>query len=141
MVRIYLPLLLFLFVSFTGISQSKKDIKEEKIMSIKTIVYDSTTGIEKTRVKKIVNYDKKGNIIEEINYDKDGKIKKHTESIYDERDNLLTRTFYFANGKVKKVNKYVYTGKLKMAKLVYDNKGKLVLKEEYIYKKADIEKE
>jgi len=126
-----------LMFGLQAFSQSAKTVKNEKILSQTIKEYDYSSGNEKVNIIKYFRYDERGNEIELKEYDKNGKIKKHTESIYDEVDNEISRTYFYPNGKVKKVYKYVYEGKLRTEKTIYDEDGKLQIKREYIYEKVD----
>ena len=134
-------LVLFVMFSFLVKAQSKKDILKNEISEITINEFDYSSGKEKLSNSEFFRYDEKGNQIEYIEYSDNKKIVKHTESIYDEDNNEISRTYFYSNGKIKKVYKYLYEGKLKISKQIYDEKGELQMRKEYLYLKNHKEKD
>lgn len=137
-------------------SQSKKDIKKNKITSV--AVTESHDGKSITDSKTI--YDASGEIIEKTEYTKEGLLKKTikyklnnlgdvvSEEEYDERNILKEKTeikynalgdkkeelVYDASNKLIKKNLYVYDAKgLKIERKTVDISGRTIADKKYTY--------
>ena len=140
-------------------SQSKKDIRNNKIVSETSNVTIFENGKEVTYKDSFTTYDKNGNVIERIEFYKDGKIKHKETSkyssnknkieiieyddkdkitikttfVYDNNDNKILETEY-QNGKLVKQTAYVYNNKgFKTERRVVDENKKLINIKKYIY--------
>lgn len=147
---------IFIIIGFQSFSQSKKDIKKNKIATI--VVTETANG--KTIDDSKVSYDVNGEIIEKSEYLKDGTLKKTVkyklnnlgdvveENEYDEKNTLKEQTIisynalgdkkeelvYDGNKKLLKKHVYIYNSKgLKTERKTFDSSGKLVGTKKYTY--------
>lgn len=111
-------------------SQSKKEIKDLGIISIKTV---SHINEKSSYIEKIEKYDAEGNLIEEIKYYPDKSIKSHVCWTYNKNNNKFTEIHYDKNDKIIKKTEYQYNEGLRTSKKEYDEKGKLTEWKTYEY--------
>lgn len=122
-----------LFLTFSvadGYSQQKPGNNNIRKMEVTEEKHND--GIVKTYTEYKVEYDTKGNIIDELEY-KDGVFSKHFSYEYDAANNKIKETEYDKTGKVVKKSVYKYENNLRIEKSVYDNKDKLKSKKTYKY--------
>jgi len=152
---------LVLFLNFTlSFSQSKKDIRSNKITSETAYITINENGKDITYKDSYTAYDKDGNTIEQIDYFKEGSIKrkelnkfnshkdKIEEAIFDAKDKSFRKTTFIyntnnqkvgeiefdASGKILKQSVYTYNSKgFKVDKKTYDANKKLLSTKKYNY--------
>ena len=64
-------------LSFTVLSQSKKEIKKNNVKSVKETNTTFIDGKEVTLDVSFQRYDDDGNLVEEVEYNDEGKVKSH----------------------------------------------------------------
>lgn len=138
---------LFLLTFFgTGFSQSKKEIKKNKILSVTEWTIKMEDGKEITYKESYTAYDKNGNVTENTEYNKDGSIKKKETAVYDNlKGKIVQETKYEDKTKIS-VNKddkqkdffkktvYKYNANNdKTEEQEFDSTNKLTKKKQYSY--------
>lgn len=114
-------------------SQSKKEVKENKIKSTLENVTIIENGKEITYKDTYTEFDKNGNIVAQTEYNKDGSVKKKITSKYDSFKNKTEELEYEGNHLVRK-RLFSYNGNgEKTLEVTYDGSGKLLKKEVFIY--------
>jgi hypothetical protein len=119
-------------------AQSKKDIRENKIVSETSTISITENGKEIIYKDSFTVYDKQGNIIEQTDYNKEGGIKrketnkynankdKTEEVVFDGKDKTTIKTTFFYNSNDQKIGEIEYdgTGKiLKQSMITYNANG------------------
>jgi hypothetical protein len=154
------PILGFMLVSLFVSAQSKKDIRENKILSETTYTTSYENGKEVSYKDTYTVYDKNGNVIEETEYTKTGDIKrketnkynanndKTEEVVFDGKDKTTTKTVFYYNALGQKIGEISYdsSGKIhhqisysynsngfKTEKKTYDAGKKLLSVKKYTY--------
>lgn len=118
----------------TAFSQSKKDIKKNKIKSVKvtnTVIKD---GKDQTLNESFQRFDASAEVIEEINYDDDGGIKSHFTYTLNKNGDKTEEISYQADGKIKKKKtiKYDANGD-KIEEIHTDANGTFIDKDVFTY--------
>ena len=115
-------------------AQSKKDIKKNKIKSVKVTMTTVKSGAEVTIPESVERYDANSNLLEVIDYDKEGKVKLHESYTLNKGGDVIEQINYTEDGKVNKkiVTKYNALGD-KTEETRYDANGVLLNKEVYTY--------
>ena len=126
-----------LFASFVVLSvsaQSKKDLKKNKVKSVRETETTLVNGKELTADNSFYRYDSNNEVIEEIDYDSEGKVKMHNTYVYNKNGDKIEEVVYHSDGKIKKkkVFKYNSTGD-KTDETQYDAAGNLIQKSTYAY--------
>jgi hypothetical protein len=119
-------------------AQSKKDIRENKIISETSNITAVENGKEVTYKDSYIVYDKNGNVTEETEYNKDGSIKrketnkynankdKTEEMVFDGKDKTTHKTTFFYNSGGQKIGEIEYDGDgkiLKQSMIIYNANG------------------
>ena len=119
-------------------AQSKKDIRENKIVSETSNITTIENGKEVTYKDSYILYDKNGNIAEETEYNKDGTIKrketnkynankdKTEEVVFDGKDKTTRKTTFYYNANGQKIGEIEYDGSGKIEKqsmIIYNANG------------------
>lgn len=108
-------------------SQSKKKIREHKIISETTYNTKIVDGKEVSIKDSYTAYDKNGNIVEEIEYNKDGVVKKKEKSVYNSNKDKIEEVRTGANGKFISKSTFLYNGSgEKVGEIEYDEAGKII---------------
>lgn len=131
--------IVLLCLTITTVSaQSKKDIRENKIVSETSNITTIDNGKEVTYKDSYVVYDKNGNVAEETEYNKDGTIKrketnkyntnkdKTEEVVFDGKDKTTHKTTFFYNSGGQKIGEIEYDGAgkiLKQSMITYNANG------------------
>jgi hypothetical protein len=141
-------------------AQSKKDIRDNKIVSETSFVTTMENGKETTYKESYTIYDKKGCVTEQTEYTKEGAIKrketnkyninkdKTEEVVYDGKDKTTQKTTFLYNangqkiaeiesdgsGKIMKQSMILYNANgLKTEKKTYDANKKPISSKKYTY--------
>ena len=127
-----LTILLFIFIPLFSFSQSKAEIKANKIHSSTVHKTEQKDGQTISYKESYEEYDKNGNTILKIEYTKSGDIKKKQTYKFDKFGNEIERTdFDRKSGQtVKKTIKYDPNGE-KSEETSYDSEGNLIEKVTY----------
>lgn len=155
-----LAILFFLLSSFYLSAQSKKDLRENKILSETTYTTSYENGKEVSYKDTYTVYDKNGNVIEETEYAKNGDIKrketnkynanndKTEEVVFDGKDKTTTKTVFYYNATGKKIGEIIYDSSgiikqqisysynskdFRVEKKTYDANKKLLSVKKYVY--------
>ncbi|MCX6335277.1 MAG: hypothetical protein NT092_13430 [Bacteroidia bacterium] len=98
------------------------------------IVYEEKFDklVSKKLKESETTYDVNGNIIEDIQY-KEGKIDTHFKYQYDTNNNKIKETELDLSGNIVEYSEYKYEKNLRVEKTVFDPKGKVTMKKEYVY--------
>ncbi len=127
-------ILLFLSFSFGAFSQSKKDIRNNKIVSETAVITITESGKEISYKDSYTLYDKNGNVIEQTEYNRDGSIKNKETNKFDANKNKIETTEYNEKDKTTTKTTFVYDkNDNKILETEYDNKGKIIKQSAYIY--------
>ena len=103
MKRILFLILISLTVhALPAFSQSKKDVKKNKIKSIKVTNVVTKDGKEQSMNESFQRFDASGEVTEEINYEDDGSFKSHFVYVFNKNGDKTEEVSYLADGKVKK---------------------------------------
>jgi len=129
-------------VPLIGFSQSKKEIKDNKIKSTTVEKTEQKDGVVVTYKETYEEYDKNGNTIVKIEYNKAGEIKSKENNKYDGFGNVTEKTeFEKKSGKtVKTTYKYDAKGE-KTEEIVYDTDGVIKSKQIFVKDNKGLKKE
>ena len=89
-----------LFASFVVLSvsaQSKKDLKKNKVKSVRETETTLVNGKELTADNSFYRYDSNNEVIEEIDYDSEGKVKMHNTYVYNKNGDKIDPIYFFYN--------------------------------------------
>jgi hypothetical protein len=125
-------LILLLSLLTTGSAISQKSDSKPKIKSIVVLEEKNDVLIKKQLKESETYYDQKGNILEEIRY-KQGKVNKHFKYQYDSNSNKIKEEEYNPSGDIIESSEYKYDNGMRIEKIVYDEKGKIISKKIYQY--------
>jgi YD repeat-containing protein len=120
-----------LLFSLSVFSQSKKDLKNNKVQSETSFVTINENGKEITYKDSYTTYDKEGRVVEETDYYKDGTIKQKKTNKYDSQKNKIEETSYDAKDPAKgesytKTTFFYNKNNDKIGEIEYDAKGKII---------------
>ena len=114
-------------------AQSKKTIREKKIVSVTVNEYFLEEGMVDPVVESIEKFNAKGELVEVKEFNKSGDVKKWEKYAYDADGNLVEEVFLDMKGRVSRTEKTIYDGDLKVQKNYFDNKDYLYKKKVYNY--------
>ena len=124
-------------ISAPLMGQSAKTIREKKIVSRTVNEYFLEEGMDEPVIESIENYDDEGNLLEIKEFDNEGDIKLWEKYSYDGEGNLVETQFFNTRGKLESKEINVYSDGLRVEKLYYNNKDKLVKRKVYEYEFRD----
>ena len=124
-------------ISAPLMGQSAKTIREKKSVSRTVNEYFLEEGMDKPVIESIEKYDDEGNLLEIKEFNSDGDIKLWEKYSYDEEGNLVETQFFNTRGKLESKEINVYSDGLRVEKLYYNNKDKLVKRKVYEYEFRD----
>src|SRR3954464_15877640 len=104
-------LIFFIFLMTAGCSlfaQSKKDIKNNKIKSVKITNAKENNGEMTEKNESFTKYDKAGNEIEEVNYLETGEFKSRIERTFNKNNDVTLEEHFDKNDKMVKQVKTKY---------------------------------
>lgn len=149
-IKIVIIFAITLFTNFYSYSQSKKDLKTNKVASETCYVTITENGKDITYKDSYTVYDKEGRVTEQTEFYKDGTVKHKEVNKYDSQKNKIEESVYDAKtdakGSTFKKTSYVFNtnndkvgeteydanGKiLKQSVITYDNKGLKIQKQTY----------
>lgn len=116
---------------FSSFSQSKKDLKLNKVQTETSYITQKENGKEVTFKDSYTVYDKEGRTIEETEYYKDGTIKQKKTNKYDSQKNKIEETSFDAKDEAKgesysKTTFFYNKNNEKIGEIEYDAKGKIL---------------
>jgi hypothetical protein len=125
-----------------GFSQSKKDIKANKIKSTTVEKTEQKDGVTVTYKETYEEYDKNGNTIVKIEYNKAGEIKTKENLKYDGFGNVIEKSeFDKKSGKTEKTTyKYDANGE-KTEEIAYASDGTIKSKQVFVKDSKGMKKE
>lgn len=124
----FLLVVLALIGSLTVFAQDKaQNVKKVRVMEQKFDKKDSSPELDSE-----ATYDDKGNIIEETKY-KNGKVSERISYKYDPQGNKTSETKTDKTGAIIEIIEYKNKGQLRVEKIVYDGKRKMLSKKTYEY--------
>jgi hypothetical protein len=125
-----------------GFSQSKKDIKANKIKATTVEKTELKDGVTVTYKETYEEYDKDGNTIVKIEYNKAGEIKTKENLKYDGFGNVSEKTeFDKKSGKTEKITyKYDANGE-KTEEILYSSDGTVNRKQVFVKDSKGLKKE
>jgi hypothetical protein len=131
---VFLPLFVF--------SQSKTELKSNKVKSKTVERTEQKDGLTITYKEFYEEYDKNGRTVLQIEYSKSGEIKKKETFKYDSFGNEIEKTVYEkkSGATVKTVTKYDANGE-KSEEIVYDSAGQITQKQTYTVDNKGFRKE
>jgi len=129
-------------VPLIGFSQSKKEIKDNKIKSTTVEKTEQKDGVVVTYKETYEEYDKNGNTIVKIEYNKAGEIKSKENNKYDGFGNVTEKTEYEkkSGNTIKTTYKYDAKGE-KTEEIVYDTDGVIKSKQIFVKDNKGLKKE
>jgi hypothetical protein len=108
-------------------AQSKKDIRENKIVSETSNTTAVENGKEVTYKDSYIVYDKNGNVTEETEYNKDGSIKRKETNKYNANKDKTEEVVFDGKDKTTRKTTFFYnSGGQKIGEIEYDGSGKIV---------------
>lgn len=128
-----LIVLVLICIGMGASGQSKKTIKENRIISKTVEEYFIEEGMDEPVVESIETYNEDGEIIEIKEFNRRGEVKKWEKYVYDEEGELVEEIFLDPKGKVVSTEKSIYKNGLKVEKHYINNRGKLYKKKVYVY--------
>jgi hypothetical protein len=119
------------FTALSSFSQSKKDIKVNKIATETSYITVTENGKDVTYKDSYTVYDKEGRVTEQTDFYKDGTVKHKEVNKYDSQKNKIEESVYDAKTDAKgptfKKNSYVFnTNNDKVGETEYDANGKIL---------------
>ncbi len=123
----------FILITLNLFSQKKKTVVQKNIKSVTEYNEDYLKNNGRSVKESFTKYDEGGNVVEEIEYDEYGKEKKHILYEYNEEGDKIKEIKLTPQGTKASITEYKYENGLKKEKIVYDGKGKIVLRKKYIY--------
>lgn len=134
--RLFLFILLSLSAAFNCYSQSKKDIRKNKVASQKVVIVTVVEGKESMMDESFERYDSEGNVLEEIDYD-EGKMKSRVVAAYSKSGEKTEEQVYSADNSLKKKKTWQYdVNGNQIEESRFDGSGKLVEREQWEYNPA-----
>lgn len=121
--------LMMICLMFVGslYSQSKKKIREHKIISETTYNLKIIDGKEVSIKDSYEVYDKNGNVIEQTEYNKEGAIKKTEKTVYNANKDKIEEATYDGSGNLKSKKAYTYNSSgEKIGEIEYDGNGSII---------------
>jgi hypothetical protein len=125
--------LLFCIIGNNLYSQSRGDVRDLNIVSVKEVEVDYEDSNGKETVKFETFYNDRGNVIKELDYDKSGKLDEIITYEYDVDDNKIKEVHYKSNNKLLKTNTYSYKKGLLTERKEYDENNRLISRNTYKY--------
>jgi len=97
--------------------------------------FDKKQRKEITYKDALLNYNEKGDVIEEWNFDKKGNISKHVKFTYNAQNKKLKEVHFTSKGKEKKIVEYTYDekGRKTMEKHYDADTASNVIMHKYVY--------
>lgn len=125
-------IIMMVLIPIIGISQSKKEIRDNKIKSTSIEKTEQKDGQSITYKEFYEEYDKNGNTILKIEYSKAGDIKNKSTYKYDNFGNVIEKTEYERKSgeTTKTLTKYDAMGE-KSEETETDNDGNILQKQTY----------
>lgn len=117
--------------------QDRETIKEKKIASRTVHEYFLEQGMNKAVIESIEKYDAYGNLTEIKEFNSKGEVKLWEEYTYNEEGKVTEARYFNAKGKLESREKNIYSDGLRIEKLFYNNKDKLVKRKVYEYEYRD----
>lgn len=117
--------------------QNARTIKDKKIASLTVYEYFVEEGMDEPAVESLEKYDEEGNLVEIKEFNNKGDVKRWETYSYNEEGKLVEEVFLDSKGRVESTEKSIYSDGLRVEKLYYNNKDKLVKRKvyEYVYRK------
>lgn len=131
--KILYVMAIFMFMAGGVSGQSKKIIREKKIVSTTVHEYFIEEGMDEPVVESIEKYNESGDLIEIQEFNKREEIRKWEKYAYNDDGKLVEEVFLDAKGKIERTEKSIYEDKLRVEKQYYNSRGKLYKKKEYLY--------
>ncbi len=113
--------------------QSKKDIKENKIISRTVHEYFIEEGMDEPVIESIEKFNEIGERIEVQEFNKRGEIKLWEKYVYNENGEVVEEIILDEKGRVTRIEKSIYDGDLRVEKQYYNHRGDLYKKKVYEY--------
>jgi len=123
----------FMLLAGTILGQSTEIIKEKKIASQSIYEYFVEEGIDEPLLESYEKYDTEGKVLEIKELNSKGEVKLWQKFVYDEAGNVVEEIFFDGKGRLESKEKSVYSDGLRIEKLYYNKKDKLVKRKVYEY--------
>ena len=131
--RLISATVMLVLISGVAFGQSKKTIREKKIISTTVDEYFIEEGMTDPVVESIEKYNENGDMIELKELNKRGDVKKWEKYVYSDEGNLVEEVFLDEKGRITTTEKNIYQDDLRIEKQYYNNKGNLYKKKVYRY--------
>ncbi len=131
--KLSLMLVFLVLVAGVGYGQSKKNIREKKIISRTVDEYFIEEGMDDPVVESIEKFNEKGDLIEIQVFNKREEVKKWEKYVYNEDGKLVEEIFLDERGRVDRTEKNIYDEDLRIEKYYYNQRGDLYKKKVYRY--------
>ena len=126
-------LILFTLAVGVGYGQSKKKIREKKIISCTVDEYFIEEGMDEPVVESIEKFNEKGDLIEIQVFNKREEVKKWEKYVYNEDGKLIEEIFLDERGRVDRTEKNIYREDLRIEKQYFNKRGDMYKKKIYNY--------
>jgi len=123
----------FMLLAGTILGQSTEIIKEKKIASQSIYEYFVEEGIDEPLLESYEKYDTEGKVLEIKELNSKGEVKLWQKFVYDEAGNVVEEIFFDGKGRLESKEKSIYSDGLRIEKLYYNKKDKLVKRKVYEY--------
>ena len=134
---LFLWALLAILLAGPLMGQGAGTIREKKIVSRTVHEYFLEQGLDKPVVESIEKYDENGNLLEIKEFNSKGEIKLWEKYSYNEAGDVMEVQYFNARGKLDSREVNVYSDGLRVERLYYNNKDKLVKRKVYEYEFRD----
>ena len=114
-------------------AQSKKAIREKKIVSTTVKEYFLEEGMDDPVVESIEKFNENGDLKEIQVFNKKEEVKKWEKYAYDADGNLVEEVFLDDRGRIVSTEKTLYREGLKTEKHYFNSRGDLYKKKVYTY--------
>jgi len=113
--------------------QGAKTIMDKKIASLTVYEYFVEEGMDEPVIESFEKYDETGHLVEIKELNNKGDVKRWETYSYNEEGKLVEEVFLDSKGRIESTEKSVYSDGLRVEKLYYNNKDKLVKRKVYEY--------
>lgn len=131
--KISLLMVFLVLIAGVGYGQSKKNIREKKIISRTVDEYFIEEGMDDPVVESIEKFNVKGELIEIQVFNKREEVKKWEKYVYNEDGKLIEEIFLDERGRVDRTEKNIYDEDLRIEKQYYNKRGDMYKKKIYKY--------
>lgn len=123
-------------------AQSRKEIRENKIISETSFVTSNENGKEVTYKDSFTVFDKNGNISEQTEYNKEGGIKRKETNKYNANKDKIEEVVYDGKDQTTRKTMFLYNSNFqKTGEIEYDNSGNVIRQSMILYNAKGLKSE